>query len=286
MPDRVIGARRLSPEMRHHHVWQAEAGDTATARYRIGEAARRLKVSPSVLRLWERQGLVRPARTEAGYRLYSSSDLELLGRVRQMRAVHKVNAPGIRRILERPGTIRRDSELRGARLRALRQRAGLSLRQASERSGLSAGFISAIERGVSGASVATLQNLTSACEGTLQELFDEAPTGRLVRPDQRPVLQLGDGAVRIEQLAVSASQLEPHLFTLAPGASSQGSYAHEGEEFIFVLEGQVHVRLGDAELYQLNTGDALTFSSPVPHGWENRGDQEARLLWINTPPTF
>jgi len=275
-----------TPHDARHVVAQSDQGVRRSGRYRIGDAARRLQLSTSVLRLWERQGLVRPTRTGAGYRLYSEADLEQLSRVRQMRAVEKVNAPGIRRILGEAGAPADVPAERGPRLRELRRLAGLSLREASRLSGLSAGFISAIERGASGASVATLQRLTAACGATLQDLFGEAPRGRLVRPHERPVLELGEGSVRMEQLAHPGGQLEPHLFVLSVGASSQGAYSHPGEEFIYVLEGSLRVWLGQDEVYDLQPGDSLTFASTLPHSWQNEATSEARLLWINTPPTF
>jgi len=255
---------------------------------RIGGAARRLGVSASVLRLWERQGLVRPARSKAGYRLYSEDDLAVLSRVRRMRSVDGVNAPGIRQLLEgtRQAARADESSSRGERLRRLRLEAGLSLRRAATRAGLSASYLSALERGSVGASVATLQRVTSAYGATLQDLFSSTPRGRLVRPDQRPVLELDEGSVRIEQLAHAGGQLEPHLFVLAPGASSEGAYSHPGEEFIYVLDGKVRIVLAADESYDLAPGDALTFASTIDHRWHNLADKPARLLWINTPPTF
>ena len=50
--------------------------------YRIGEAALLVGVSPSALRLWERQGLLRPARSHGRYRLYSDADLDHLRHIR------------------------------------------------------------------------------------------------------------------------------------------------------------------------------------------------------------
>jgi len=286
----VEGQRRVgrtsASHAARHVVAQSEHARPSRGAYRIGDAARRLQVSPSVLRLWERQGLIRPSRTTSGYRLYSEADLEQLSRVRRMRSVEKVNAPGIRRILGDVAAPAEASDQRGGRLRELRRRTGLSLREASRLSGLSAGFISAIERGASGASVATLQRLTAACGATLQDLFGEAPRGRLVRPQERPVLELGEGSVRMEQLAHPGGQLEPHLFVLSADASSQGAYSHPGEEFIYVLEGSVRVWLGQDEVYDLEAGDSLTFASTLPHSWQNQATAETRLLWINTPPTF
>ncbi len=260
--------------------------------YRIGEAARRVGVSPSALRLWERQGLVRPQRAGSRYRIYTDGDLERLRSIRRLREVDRLNAPGIRRVLGGRVRATADAESRrdGRPLRRIREQRGLSLREASERSGLSISFLSALERGVSGASVATLQRLTAAYGTTLHELFgapadDASP--RLVRAGERRALRLGNADVRIEELARGSRQLEPQLFVLSPGATSDGAYAHEGEEFLYLLSGAVTVWVGDDERYVLDReGDALSFPSTLPHRWRNDASGESRLLWINTPPTF
>jgi DNA-binding transcriptional MerR regulator/quercetin dioxygenase-like cupin family protein len=240
-------------------------------------------VSPSALRLWERQGLVRPFRTAARYRLYSEADVAHLARVARMRN-ERVSAPGIRLLLRRSAPM--SSPVAGA-LRALRRERGLSLREASQRSGLSVSFLSALERGTTGASVATVQRLTSAYGSTLLDLFGPAARTdrRVVRRRKRPVLEVGHG-VRIEQLARGAVHLEPQLFVLAPGASSEEAYAHDGEEFLYVLAGAVSLWIGEAEHYRLDEGDAVSFPSSLPHRWRNAAGGETRLLWINTPPTF
>jgi DNA-binding transcriptional MerR regulator len=262
-----------------------EAPPANVARYRIGEVARRVGVSASALRLWERQGLVRPARSSSRYRLYSEADLARLRRVRRMRQEERVNAPGIRHILAASPV--GEQAVDGRQLRALRRERGLSLAEASGRSGLSTSLISGIERAAIGASVSALQRLTAAYGATLLELFPgHEPQGRLVRPEQRAVLKVAGSDVRIEQLAVGTAQLEPQLFVLRAGATSDGAYAHEGEEFLFMLSGALTVWLGDSERYHLERGDALSFPSTLPHRWRNEASGETRLLWINTPPTF
>jgi len=264
---------------------------TPAAGYRIGEAARLVGVSPSSLRLWERQGLVRPRRGGNGYRRYGADDIELLRRVSRMRR-QQVNAPGIRRLI-RPRTtaLGRDADLDspiGSRLRRLRMERGLSLREAGRRAGLSTSFLSAVERGAAAASLASLQRLTAAYGVTTLDLFQPASgrKGRRIGRRRRPTLDLPESGVRIEQLAQGATMLEPQLFVLAPGATSDGAYAHDGEEFLYVLDGAVTLWLGERERYRLTAGDALTFPSTLPHRWRNRADGETRLLWINTPPTF
>jgi DNA-binding transcriptional MerR regulator len=77
----------------------------------IEAAARAVGVSPSAVRLWERQGLVSPARTRGGTRRYSADDLARLHAVRRLRVVDGLNAPAIRRLLDeddgRPDPARR-----------------------------------------------------------------------------------------------------------------------------------------------------------------------------------
>ena len=250
--------------------------------YRISEAAQRIGVSPSALRQWERQGLVQPIRTGSGYRMYTDDDLTRLHHVRRLRQVDGVNPPGIRHVLGGHG----QGNAEGRRLRAARRRSGLSLGETSRRTGLSVSFISAVERGAASASVTALRGLTDAYGTTMLEVLGhDRSHGRVVRAGRRTSVQLGDG-VRIEQLARDAVQLEPQLFVLDPGATSDGAYTHEGEELIFVLSGSVAVWLGNGERYRLTEGDALTFPSTLPHRWRNEASGETRLLWINTPPTF
>jgi transcriptional regulator with XRE-family HTH domain len=250
----------------------------------IGRAAEAVGVSPSALRRWEREGLVRPRRSESGYRIYSADDVARLRAVRRMRRVDLVNGPGIRRLLARGGGSA--TRIDGARLRRLRELRGLALRDAAHRCGVSASHLSAIERGTANPSVAALQRITRAYDTTLVELLvSPRASGRVVRRDERSVTALGDG-VRIEQLALRPGQLEPQLFVLEPGATSDGAYAHDGEEFLYVLAGTVTVWIGAAESHDLRVGDALTFPSTLPHRWRNTAREETRLLWINTPPTF
>ncbi len=258
--------------------------------YRIGEAAQRIGVSPSALRLWEREGLVRPRRSDRRYRIYDDADLDRLRRVRRLREVDRLNAAGIRRLLRDPvGARHADTAHDGWLLRQLRMDRRLSLREASDRTGLSVSFLSALERGLTGASVATLQRVTAAYGTTMLEVFGSpgAPGNRLVHAEDRQVLRVGPAEVRIEHLARDAQHLEPQLFVLAEGATSDGAYAHEGEEFLYLLSGAVTIWVGTEEPYLLDrAGDALTFPSTLPHRWRNDARGESRLLWINTPPTF
>src|SRR5882724_8556374 len=256
---------------------------------KIGDVARRVGVSPSVIRSWESLGLTRPRRTESKYRLYTSDDVKLLKRARFLRKVRGLNAPAIVELLKREGRVRPAADGNagaiGGQLRQLRAKSRLSLAQVARTVGISVGFLSAMERSQMSGSVGTLRKLARFYKTNILDFFDaNGASSRQVQPAQRKVLEAGPG-VRMELLAWGNTVMEPHLFRLAPQAGSGESYAHEGEEFLFLLRGELKIALADEE-YSLKRGDSFYFESATPHHWRNPGRSETWVLWINTPPTF
>ena len=73
---------------------------------KIGDVAKNLGVSASLVRAWERRGLAHPARTESRYRVYSSEDLSVLRRAVYLRRVEGLNATAILRLLKQDGLLR------------------------------------------------------------------------------------------------------------------------------------------------------------------------------------
>jgi len=69
-------------------------------RYQIGVAARVLECHPQTLRLYEREGLVQPERTDSGVRLYCDADIESVRRVQRFTQDLGVNLAGVHIILE------------------------------------------------------------------------------------------------------------------------------------------------------------------------------------------
>lgn len=256
---------------------------------RIGDVARLAGISPSLIRSWERLGLARPQRTAKKYRLYTTEDVKLLKRARFLRKVRGLNAPAIVQILRRdglvPASVTRPTDAIGAHLRQLRVKRGLSLAKVASAVGISVGFLSALERSQMSASVGTLRKLAKFYKTNILEFFDPAGSNsRLVAPGARKVLEAGPG-VRMELLAWGNTVMEPHLFRVAPEAGSGESYTHEGEEFLYILRGELLISLEEEE-YRLRPGDSFYFESATPHSWKNPGRAETWILWVNTPPTF
>jgi DNA-binding transcriptional MerR regulator/uncharacterized RmlC-like cupin family protein len=262
---------------------------SAKSYLKIGDVARRVGVSPSVIRSWESLGLTRPRRTESKYRLYSASDVKLLKRARFLRKVRGLNAAAIVELLRREGRARPAADGNagaiGSHLRQLRAKRRLSLAQVAQKVGVSVGFLSALERSQMSGSVGTLRKLARFYKTNILDFFDATgPSSRQVRPQQRKVLTAGPG-VQMELLAWGNTVMEPHLFRVSPKAGSGDSYTHEGEEFLYVLRGELAITLGKEE-YRLKAGDSFYFESATPHRWKNPGQTETWVLWVNTPPTF
>ena len=132
----------------------------------------------------------------------------------------------------------------------------------------------------------TLRKLARFYEVSILSLFNASDANpHLVRPAERKMLDAGEG-VRMELLAWGNTVMEPHLFRVAPGAGSGEAYSHEGEEFLFLLRGQLDISLDDGESFKLRPGDSFYFESSTPHRWSNPGQEETWILWVNTPPTF
>jgi len=259
---------------------------------KIGDVAQMVGISATVIRSWERLGLIRPKRTESRYRLYTPDDVRLLQRARFLRKERGLNAPAIVDLLVRNGDIPFETRppapkgvSLGAQLRRARNEQKLSLNEAAAEIGISPGFLSALERSRMSASVGTLRKLARFYKINVLDLFQPSETNPyLVRPEDRKKLAAGRG-VQMELLAWGNTMMEPHLFRIAPKRGSGESYSHHGEEFLHVLKGELNISIGGTN-YRLRPGDSLYFDSSTPHEWHNPGKRETLVLWINTPPTF
>ena len=191
----------------------------------------------------------------------------------------------------------------GPRLRAIRLRQGVGLRELARRLDLSPSSISQIETGKIRPSVRTLYALASEFGVTVDEvLFNDAaasadragpsapgssPTGAepglaVQRAVERPAIVLNSG-VKWERLMSWADEdVEFIEAAYAPGGASSpdGSFVrHNGHEFGYVLEGTLRVVVGFDE-FVLEPGDSITFPSSTPHRLSNDGVESVRAIWV------
>jgi transcriptional regulator with XRE-family HTH domain len=182
----------------------------------------------------------------------------------------------------------------GAKLRHARMIKGMTLSEVAAGVFTSESFISKLENDKVQPSLSVLHKLVAFLGINVTSLFDDATEGQgplfVMRAGERPVIRTSlrhqtDG-VNIEGISPSRNSLiQASIHEVAPGGSGHGLIAHSGEEIGFVLNGTLDLTVGNRSC-RINAGDSFFFSSDYPHGYVNPGSTVARILWVNTPPTF
>jgi DNA-binding transcriptional MerR regulator/quercetin dioxygenase-like cupin family protein len=243
------------------------------------------------VRVWERNGLLNAHRGSNSYRYFNEADLQRLRRIAHLRKVEHLNIEGIRRVLaesdhETPVRKRPTSDATiGPRLRKLRHDAGMTLGQAAELAELSPSFLSALERDQTGVSSESLNRLVHAYGSTVSAVFrsDTAELIQLTSAGRRRVSQVEGGSVA--PLINGQTMLDAEIVVIEPGAET-GVNVHDGEELLYVLEGELDVRFGNGQRFKVRPEESLFYPTTIEHEWSNHGSVPVRFLWVATPPTW
>ncbi|HEY2637122.1 MAG TPA: XRE family transcriptional regulator [Solirubrobacteraceae bacterium] len=174
----------------------------------------------------------------------------------------------------------------GARVRALREAQGLSLRDLAERSGVSAPMLSQVERGETSPTLAVAARIAAGLELRLSQLLrlDEDGAVSIVRRGERRQGGADGHAYEILTPPLPGQRAEVSRHVLAPGARTGGPGdppMHEpGARETAVVEYGHAVLVCDVERHDLGPGDTVTFDADLPHHFENPGPEEAALFAV------
>ena len=193
----------------------------------------------------------------------------------------------------------RDVENLGEEIRQLRRAKDLTLTELGERIGKSAAYLSLVERSKTKPSVSVLQDISEALGVHVGWFFQSDPE---ISDQERRVVVRAANRRRLSytgmgstdylghfdhllsanldgQLALGLSRYEPG------GSTGDDLYSHQGEEAGLVLQGCIELTVGE-ERFLLQEGDSFSFSSQEPHRYHNPGDEDAVVVWANTPITL
>jgi transcriptional regulator with XRE-family HTH domain len=177
----------------------------------------------------------------------------------------------------------------GHRIREVRQKKGMTLREAAVAADVSESFLSQVERGLANPSVASLRRIADAMHERVASFFvGDAPSGMLVRVKDRRRLVHPMGMLEDYLLTPPTARKLQIIYCVAgPGeGSGHERYTHVAdEECVIVLSGRLDVGLGD-DTYSLESGDALLLDPKNPHSFYNPGPEPTTMLWVQTPPLF
>ena len=177
----------------------------------------------------------------------------------------------------------------GERVRQVRDKRRLSLEDVSQRTGIDVSMLSQIEEGAVAPPLGTIIKLAKALEMRMGYFIsgEEDRPYTIVRHSDRKVVSRYDSkkakyyGYEYESLAPHKKErhMEPFLVTLEPAETEEERSTHDGQEFIFVLQGQMEVRLGE-ELHVLDPGDAIYYDSTVPHLVKAHGKKTTKILAV------
>ena len=174
----------------------------------------------------------------------------------------------------------------GAKIKQTRNQLGLTQEELADRCELTKGYISQLENNLNSPSIATLADILSALGTNLSDFFREETEEKVVFSKNEFFEKDSDG-VKWHWLIPNAQKnmMEPVLIELTDGISMPGDIPHEGEEFGYVLEGKIAIRLGNKQ-YICKKGESFYYEAGKPHTILNKGKGKARFLWVSTPPNF
>jgi transcriptional regulator with XRE-family HTH domain len=177
----------------------------------------------------------------------------------------------------------------GERVRQVRDRRGLSLEDVSQRTGIDVSMLTQIEEGVVAPPLGTIVRLAKALEMRMGYFIsgEQDRPYTIVRHHDRKVMSRYDSkkakyyGYEYESLAPHKKDrhMEPFLVTLEAAETEEERSTHDGQEFIFVLQGQMEVRLGE-EVHILDPGDAIYYDSTVPHLVKTCGKKPTKILAV------
>ena len=178
----------------------------------------------------------------------------------------------------------------GQRLRALRLARGLSLAQLAAQSGISDATLSRVETGKSLTSAHNLYTLSRVLDVDITAFFDAE--AHPLRAGIRSVSRAGEGGVvptekfltRVLASDLARKRMHPAINTVTARSLDEagGLASHPGEEFLYVISGQLVLHTAHYAPTLLGPGDTIYFDGSMPHAYAASGEGPAECLVINT----
>ncbi|MGB9698707.1 MAG: helix-turn-helix domain-containing protein [Thermodesulfobacteriota bacterium] len=178
----------------------------------------------------------------------------------------------------------------GQKIKALRQRQGISLEEMARRTNLSQPLLSQIESEVVAPPVATLLKIARALNVNIGYFFqteeEEEKKAVIVRKNERKRVfrRIHEDPAKVgyyyESLAYPKGDRHMEPFQVEFEVKKKEDlifFNHQGEEFVFVLEGKLEFNY-ENEVHLLEPGDSLYFDSSLPHAFRAVGSKNALAI--------
>ncbi len=171
----------------------------------------------------------------------------------------------------------------GAKLKRLRLSKGFTQEELAERADLTKGFISLLERDRTSPSIVTLEQILNVLGVSLKQFFAEEVPSKVVftKKERVPLYDEPEGMKSMLLIpGVEDKKIDPKIVIIKPEGETPAEDYHEGEEFGYLIEGNVELWLDDIR-FKLRNGDCFYYKADRKHQVRNISkSKKAILLWI------
>ena len=175
----------------------------------------------------------------------------------------------------------------GEKIKNLRLSCNLTQEELADRCELTKGYISQLENDLTSPSIATLIDILSALGTDLKEFFSDRDDEEKVSFNKNEFIEkVTDGYV-LNWVVPNAQKnvMEPVYMVLHGGAKTDDDFPHEGEEFGYVIKGEIVLKLGKRNVI-VKKGESFYFTANTVHSIYNKRDADAEFIWVSSPPSF
>lgn len=178
----------------------------------------------------------------------------------------------------------------GKKIMAFRKNKNMTIKELAELADVTPSLLSQIERGIANPSINTLKVIARVLEVPVFTFFVSTASvdDLVVRADDRKKILFPESKnFSYELLSPDLNgAIEMAMMTLTPDShSSEELMGHEGEEAAYVMKGKVNLSLDNQELV-LKEGDSVKIPPHMVHKWENPYEEESKIVFAITPPSF
>ncbi len=179
----------------------------------------------------------------------------------------------------------------GEKLKVLRTSQKMTLKELSEKTNLSIGYLSQLERGLTSVAISSLENIANALGVSLSHFFEPPTTNenRITRSFEQKLSIIENSRFIYHNLGndTETENMSPYIITILPNYTHEEviPYSHDGEEFVYVLEGILTVVL-ENQRHELYPGDSMHIKSTLKHNWDNYTTKLVKILCNYTPKMF
>lgn len=176
----------------------------------------------------------------------------------------------------------------GDRIKRLRIKNSLTQEELADRSELTKGFISQVERDLTSPSIASLVDILEGLGTNLKDFFNENIDEKIVfSKEDAFVTENEELKYGLKWIIPNAQKnsMEPILIELEENGRSKEDFPHEGEEFGYVISGNIYLHIGN-EVINVKKEESFYFKANSNHFISNAGKSKAKIIWVSTPPSF